>query len=409
MLKKSISFVIIIFVLLLFYQRGVNYFKKSHSISYVNNTNGESFSIEEKYIKNDIDDYYLIKVKYKEKDFLFDVDNLFNKQAEIVEKVHLYNENATICIALDYKLDVESSDIICNSNSEFYSYNSIKDKAPLNNFVSKLKSTKYEEYKKKEKDTLPYDDISINLGYLEDENILVYGYKRIVLINSNRRDYFQFALFDVYKNIYGYVLNNYYIIPKITNSPVIDQYIIYNIEDGTQKDIDLKESISKQIEINGIYDNKLYVFDKSNLKQYYIDPNKKEFVEVANTDKEGIKYINGKKESATVYDLKGGIIFSNNHDDYRSLDYNKIYDNERGRFIVYEKNGKYYKVYKEYPKHSIMILNNNKVSNFTVTKDSIFYLEDTTVYKENKYGKFPILSRKEFKFNNERIFDVYIK
>lgn len=409
MIKKSISFILIIIILLIFYQIGANYFKKSHNIDYFYKNNNMVFKINEKYIKNKDNDYYLLKVNYKEKDFLFDTDNNFNKQIEIVESVNVYEENNLLCLALDYKNDSESSYPLCYEDDNLVSFSMVEKKYDFSAFMKKLKKSTYEDYKKLDKDTIPYDDISLNLGYLNEENILVYSYKRIVLLNKNRRDYFVFANYDVYKNNYGYQLGKFYIVPKLSSSPVLDEFIVYNIENGVQKDIDFSNSISKNYYINGEYENKLYIFDRSNLKQYSIDPIKMEVLEVANTEKEGINIVHGKKKDISVYELKKDVIFTFEFEDYRGLNYDEIYDNPRGKFIVIKKDNKYYKIYKEYLDNPILILNDSSVTNFKVEKEDVFYLKDTVIYKNNRYGIFPLVTRNEFKYNSENIFDVYIE
>lgn len=409
MIKKSISFVMIIAILLLFYQMGVNYFKNSHNVTYTSKNNNMLFKIDEKYIMDKDNDYYLINVNYKDQDFVFDTDNLFNKQSEIVEKVNVYNENNILCLALDYVNNIESSMPVCYENNRLVAFDIVKNKFNFDKYIKSLKSTKIEEMEKLEKNDLFYEDISINLGYLGEENVLVYAYKRMVLINKNRRDYFVFANYDIYKNTFGYRLNEYYIVPKLSSSPVIDEFIVYNIENGLQKDIEINDPISKQIFINGDFENKLYLFDKSNLKQYTIDPVNLKFEEVANEEKEGINIQNGKKESISVYSLKNDITFTSNKEKYRSIDYDEIYENPRGKYIVYKKDGEYFKAYKESLNNPILIIKNNKISNFKAEKENVYYLEDTTIYKRNKYGIFPILTRNEFKYNKDRIFDIYVK
>lgn len=407
MIKKSISFIIVIFILLLFYQMGVNYFKSSHKINYTNRTDNNIYEVEERYIKNKELDYYFINVKYKDKNYLFDIDNHFNKQAEIIKSISLYNENDITCLALNYKNNYGSSAPICYKDNILTSFVLLKDKYNFTKYLSTLKNPILNN--DIDKDTVPYDDITINLGYLDDENILVYAYKRIVLINKDRRDYFVFSNYDIYKNVYGYKVGKYYLAPKVSSSPVIEEFISYNIETGKQKDIELSSPISKQLFINGIYDNKLYIFDKSNLRQYSIDPEKLEFTIVGNSLKEGINVINGKKESTSIYNLKNDVVFTNDYSLYRNINYDKLYDNPNGKYIVYEKNGKYYKVYKEDLSKHILILENENITNFHVEKDNLYYLKDTVIYKQNDYMINPIITRNEFKYNKDRIFDIYIK
>ena len=90
MVKRTISFTLIILALFLVYQYLITMMKNKHDITYYINNGEESFTIDEKYIKENGNDYYLIKVTKDDKKFVYKVENEFNKQKNIVEDLEIF-------------------------------------------------------------------------------------------------------------------------------------------------------------------------------------------------------------------------------------------------------------------------------------------------------------------------------
>lgn len=80
MIKKVISFTILLVIFLLGFQFLISFLKTNHNIIYDLEIEGEIYSIDETYKKISGRDYYLFNVSIGDSNFLFKSDNYFNKQ-----------------------------------------------------------------------------------------------------------------------------------------------------------------------------------------------------------------------------------------------------------------------------------------------------------------------------------------
>jgi len=407
MARKTISFTLIIVLLLLVYQFLFTMVKSSHSITY-SISNGDLFTIDEKYTKDDDKDYYLIKVSNKDNKYVFKLDNMFNKQKNIVEGIEKFEQDGYNCIALDLIGTDKFSYPECYKDNITYSYNSIKDKIDFGDFIYNIKDENREKY---EAESVKENELGliVNKGYIdENEIIMVYGYKQIALFYTYYSRVFSFSNMDNYKNNYGTLVGNYYLIPKITSLPTFETYVKYDVIDGIKREINLPTSISKQAYINGVNDNKLYLFDKSNKRQFEIDPYKDNVSIVGTIDEEGITFVDGKKQHISVYDLeKNEVIFENKKETYSNFDGNYLASNDY--YTIFTKGNDFYKVYKEFPDVNLLLFSESDTKEIKLKGDNIYFIKENGIYKYNNYGVFGLIFRNEFIYNSDNIYDVYIK
>ncbi len=407
MVKKTISFTLIILLLLLVYQFVVNLAKSSHYITYTITKEDKLFNVDEKYIKEDGKDYYLIKVSDKDNNFIWRLDNTFNKQKNIIEDVKIIEQDGYYCLGLSFVGKKYYAYPECIKDNSLMSYSSVKDKVNLKSFVSKITDKNKEKYST-DSSKRTEELLIVNKDYLDEkEALLIYSYKLMSLHYLNYARNFSFSNSDNYKNEYGALVGKYYVIPRLTSLPTINTFMKYDIVDGIKKEITLPMTISKLSYINGVYDNKLYVFDKSDKRQFEIDPYTDEVTLIGTVDEEGITVINGKKEKISVYDLeKNKVEFSADLTPYSEIDYDQIYVDDD--YAVYTKNGDFYKVYNGYENIPIYLFTEPNAHNVRVTNGNVYYVKDNSIYKHNVYGSFVLASRNEFVHNYDNIFDIYV-
>ena len=156
-MNKKIRYILIIILIIfiIFFLHRI--FKTHHKISY--NLNKKT-SITEEYIKNKDNNYYLLSIKIKNKEFLYDIDNKFHKKKRIVKQVKTYEKDNTLCI---YPILIDNSilDIECNIDNKLYSYASVKDKVDLKKLTKSIKNYSEKNYKNDTKTTKKYNDITI--------------------------------------------------------------------------------------------------------------------------------------------------------------------------------------------------------------------------------------------------------
>ena len=143
MLRKAISFTLILAALFFIYQFCINYIKNEHVVSYVVINSDTTVNIKESYTKKGGRDYYLLDAVVDDYHFIFDVENKFNKQKNIVEDVSIYNDGTFYCLTLIYKNKEFTSEPLCYDNGVLSSYHAVKTNHNLSDYISKLPSFDY--------------------------------------------------------------------------------------------------------------------------------------------------------------------------------------------------------------------------------------------------------------------------
>lgn len=407
MIKKIITFSLLLLFLTLLLEFGINYFKTSHHVEY----DISGYMVEEDYIKKSGKDYYLIKASKDGKEYIFNAKNEFNKNEKIIKEIIPYDTDDISCATIIYTNN-SSSTPICYKDKILHSYISVENEPGMSEYLKQL--NKYAEDKITSSDesyVFAYNEIYKNNLY-KNEDIIMYNYKNIIKINGERTMTFDFSNKDVFKNEYGTLVGKYYVIPKMRNSIEFSHYLIVDLEKETVEEIDLAREvsakISSQMYVNGIYNSNLYIFDKSNLVQYEINPGKGEIKVVGNKDKKGIVYKNGQEEEIGVYTLNNEkVTFTENYDAYKEIDYDQIFLTSNG--AVYVKDGVFYKVYNNYLKNPIYLFEAKNVQDIKVKEDNIYYINDQFLYRYNDYGNVRILKREQFKYDYTNIYDVYFE
>lgn len=407
MIKKIITFSLLLLFLTLLLEFGINYFKTSHHVEY----DISGYTVEEDYIKKSGKDYYLIKVSKDGKEYIFNAQNEFNKNEKIIKEIISYDTDDISCATIIYTNN-SSSTPLCYKDKILHSYISVENEPGMSEYLEQL--NKYAEDKITSSDesyVFAYNEIYKNNLY-KNEDIIMYNYKNIIKINGERTMTFDFSNKDVFKNEYGTLVGKYYVIPKMRNSIEFSHYLIVDIEKETVEEIDLAKEvsakISSQMYVNGIYNSNLYIFDKSNLVQYEINPGKGEIKVVGNKDKKGIVYKNGQEEEIGVYTLNNEKVkFTENYDAYKEIDYDQIFLTSNG--AIYVKDGVFHKVYNNYLKNPIYLFEAKNVQDIKVKEDNIYYINDQFLYRYNDYGNVRILKREQFKYDYTNIYDVYFE
>ena len=407
MIKKIITFSLLLLFLTLLLEFGINYFKTSHHVEY----DIRGYTVEEDYIKKSGKDYYLIKASKDGKEYIFNAQNEFNKNEKIIKEIISYDTDDISCATIIYTNN-SSSTPLCYKDKILHSYISVENEPGMSEYLKQL--NKYAKDKITSSDesyVFAYNEIYKNNLY-KNEDIIMYNYKNIIKINGERTMTFDFSNKDVFKNEYGTLVGKYYVIPKMRNSIEFSHYLIVDLEKETVEEIDLAREvsakISSQMYVNGIYNSNLYIFDKSNLVQYEINPGKGEIKVVGNKDKKGIVYKNGQEEEIGVYTLNNEkVTFTENYDAYKEIDYDQIFLISNG--AIYVKDGVFYKVYNNYLKNPIYLFEAKNVQDIKVKEDNIYYINDQFLYRYNDYGNVRILKREQFKYDYTNIYDVYFE
>ena len=252
--------------------------------------------------------------------------------------------------------------------------------------------------------------INANIKNLEkDETLIVYNLKNLVIFKDDKVESVVFGTKDYYQNNYGILIGKYYVIPSILEKPDINSFIVHDVDKRITDNIKIETPISKSMYYNGVYNNELYITDKSNNKQYKLNPAKKTFDLVADEETEALVIKKGEEERVPILNItEKEVHFTEaKNTTYKNIKYDKLYPNEI--FAYYQKDGKFYKVYEKFQDYPIFLFEAPNAKNVVVKKENIYFIEGTKLYKYNKYGLNVVIDNEEFEFNYKNRFDVYYK
>lgn len=384
---KKICIGIIIFILFIVIVRKSN----NNIIKYKIKYNNETYNILEKKNK----DYSYYEISWNK--YIYPI-NIFEKgiKKKSIDKIYSYKDDTYSCILPSFN-GVLLTDIMCYKNSIMYNYQQIKGKDDsLDKYVDSIDI--YENFNNDELVENKYNNI-ITFYDSINKNVSVSTYKGILLNNK------EIKLFDmdVYSNKISSYINDYYITADYNFNYEFDKFYIVNLIDGEISTLKVKNPISFDTYIQGIVDNKLYLFDSENEIQYEIDPKGKKIEIVSN---EYIKYYSNKKWSKiSVKQAKKELVF-----DYNSLDniynkYDKVYENDNYYYVI--SNHELYRIYKnnDQTKEYLMEI---PVDEITINDDYLYYVNDDGLYYYSDItGLKLVLTNKEFEFNKDIKYYIY--
>ncbi|MBE6159710.1 MAG: hypothetical protein E7157_01530 [Lactobacillales bacterium] len=421
-MEKLIKLLVILLVLYFGIELSFINLNKGHNLEYKIKENDNTFYIKEIYTKkrkNEINNYYF-EIKLNEDIYNFQTYKNYKNANYIIKNIEYFSNDNYKCVYLKDKEEKQISDVICLNNDIQYFYSNIEGKdKEVDEFVKKLKGYKKNKENLKNKiDAKPvilYRDNIIDNHYLYVEN-----YKGIYLINK-KDNVKNISLFknDLYKNEISILNNENYITADYNEEYGFHEFKLVNIINGKKSEIISNDEISLDSYMQGSIDKEVYLFDKSDKKQYRINL-KSKIVSLSGNKSKGIEvYKNNKLTTDSAYKAaKQEVLFNKytvdskfNDKEYEKVE--KIGNKLSGYYYLYEKDGNKYKVYR-------VNVQNKKILTYMFTTDdikNIYYYEDYIYYKDGIYIKYYqddigtkiLLKNTEFEFNKTINFGLYVK
>ena len=403
-MKRVITFAIFLTILYFIFQYGVVFFKTEHVEEYSLKIEDKIYVINESYSKNKVDDFYLLTITVDNKEFVFDIDNSFNKQKNIVKDVKVYEADDLLCIYPIFLNDKVTGELECNIEGKLYSYFSIRDTYNLESFVDTLPG--YEKGFVGGTKTESYADLEVYIdNIMPDEHIVLYNYKSIFNITNKGNNHYNFSIKDVYTNKNGILVDKYYLVPDGNVAGIHEYMAVMDVETGSTFELPLRNQLSSNYYINGVVDNVLYIFDKSNLVQYSINPDHRDIRIECTKDSMCNAYLDGKWVTVSAYDmLNKEIKFG---EDYGFLEDKIDVVTKSKRYYYYKTGNAFYRAYVNAPEKKVQLFTNSDISIVRIANGSIYYIENDVLYRYTTNSIVPLMKRNEFKFNYYNIFDVH--
>lgn len=353
-MKKNIIFVLGFIFIFFIYQLVVNHPKDYELIYNIN-----SYNIKESYSKKD--KAYYLNIYDDSTNYSFFLKRKYSKKRKLLENIDIYTDDEKTCVKPIVKN--ETFQYVCNKDNDYFMY---------------LSNSLIESDKEK------IDSIDV---YNKDFTYYIfdgYGVKNVVTKKK-----IHFFNNEHYENALSYKGDNFILFANYDDERVFNKFYLIDKESE-----DYFEIVNENYEISydsyflGMVKNKVYLFDKKNMKEYSIDIKKRVIKLISKGDK-GLFYDLGFDE----------ILLS-------KLKYETNLFNT-GSLVDYEiDNGTLYKKYNN-------SVNRIKITDYFVktivsaSDEEIFYISDDSLYSYNDTsGNTLLLTNFDWKFNYKN--NIYV-
>ncbi len=406
-MKKAFSFAVIFLIIILTYQFIVIFFEKNYDFEYQIESNDYVFTIREQYRKNEAIDGYFLNIKSNSShDFIYYVDNNYNKQKKIINEIETFVKGDYLCI---YPKLVNASDVLeieCSDGNNTYSYDYVSRIVNINDFPKNLGIINNFENKV----TNNVSDNSGSVVFYKDnisknEHIGVYFYQYLEVFADGKVTKYGISDNDVYDNSLSVYINNYFLFPVLNDVRRYDFYRVVDVKKGEAYNLNIEGGMAKNIYNLGVINDKLYVFDLGDKKEYEIEPNGK--MRVIGTVEEGfVKYVEGKWVDASILDFVDNRITFKEKNELSAQDYDFLYQDDK--YYFYIENNKMYKTLKNNTNIRMLLFDTTGYKNFRVSNGKVYFLKEDCLYRYDEYGIKIVARYNEFKYNNNNMYGVYV-
>ena len=397
MRKKYKALLLLLLIILIVICKNILVFD---SLSYKLNIEGNQIKIKEKINKNN----YYIEIKTNKNVYPFRIYNKLNNKRKVVKDIYLYKDKNIECI-LPIINEKTYTDMMCYKDDILYDYNYIvKENYSLDKFVNSIDLYNLSDFENKQIDTKKLGTVKYNIYDNFKNTVAITTYKGLI-INTEEMELFKKEIYD---NKLSLFLDHYYIIADYEKKYSFNYFYIIDLNTKKISKLESKNDISYDSYIQGIVEDKIYLYDKDNEVQYEIDINKRNINIISNG--KYIKYYENQKWGKMNKIKANKEIYF----EYETLD-NKFpsYDyvkETKNYYYLFKKDGIYYKLYRvdkdntsvykyiiNIPTTKIYFKNNYL---YYVYKNKLFYYSDRTGLKI-------ILENSELEFNDTIKYYIY--
>ena len=405
-MKRLFFMLVILFVLYLGIQYVFYFFSSGEEISYKITKDDKDFYIKE--ISNFKNNSYLYEIKLNETTFSFRIFNNYNKKTKILEDIYYYSDEEYECILPVFKDDKIFIDVMCMNDNKLIYYSNM-DNEDIDKFVDSI-----EIYNKSQfTDNLEYEiknDLQVYQNNLIDNHFIgITNYKGLYVINKKFNSIVENKVMfnkDIYNQKLGSFIGKYYVVADYNEEFNFNKLNVVNLQSLNNSTIISDKSISLDGYIQGVLDDKIYLYDKDNNIQYEINPKEEKISKINNE----IKYYDGSWTTMSQADAKAEKKFVTNIVNYTNNEYIKI-DQASTYYYMYKKNNDKYDCYRidiENESGLIYLFSTQSTDLINYVDNYVYFVEDNTikVFNDN-FGIRNIVNYKEFEFNKNLKFYVY--
>ncbi len=395
--KSYLTIAVIILLIPIIYKTFMTHSEREYKVN--------NYKVFEIFNKKDKNHYYDFIIKNKKEKYSYTIENNAHKRLKIIKDIKVYNEKDISCIVPIYKNN-KQPDIYCLKGKEQVSKYYLKDNNSFKKIVKKVKKYKI-SIPKSSNTKKEYKNITIYTKNIPDNNkIIVWDYKGIVLIDNNENKYIKFLENDLYDNIMATTTKRYFAIFENTSVNGIENIYCYDLEKNKEKTITLKTLVNKDSYINGVVDDTVYVTDRRAKKQFTINIKKEEIKEVGNEEIGFIKVTSNNKENLSKKEfLKEDQHFSNERLINKEITKSKDLIKENNYYYYYGKD----KMYKQMDRgNRVLLFESKDIEEWNIKDGDIIYRKDGGLYLYNdEVGLRLLIEYNELKYNYNNIYYLW--
>ena len=403
-IKKVFGLTITFLSIILIYQFVVVLLSDGHNITYEIAIDDKLFTINETYKKDNNEDGYYIRITdEKNKEFIFYVNNLYNKQKKIINDIKYYNKDNYLCL---YPSDINNKtdfEILCNDGEALHSYHYANTKTDLSEFLKELKISN--DYVDSTKETKVLKNVTYYpKNIYENEYVEIYRYKELYYYHNGSINNIKFSISDIYKNTLGAFVDDYFLAPIIRENRLAG-YNIINVVSGEERKFEFNEKISTNCYVLGIANGNFYIFDLTNKYEIEISP-KDSYTIIGSVDFGFKTYNKGKWEPTSVTEFtENKITFDLSHDENVDFEYDELYTSNNAYYYTIQ--NKVYKTYKNNLDIKILLFELDNYNNLKIENNRVYFIKSDCLYRYDQYGMKTLANNNEFIYNNDNIYHVY--
>lgn len=405
-MRKLFFMLVVLFILYLGIQFAFYWFSEGQEYEYKIDKGDNVFQIKE--TSNFENDSYLYEVVINDKNFSFQIFNDYNKGYKVLNDIYYYKSDKYECILPIFKGGKIFIDMMCMTSNNLVYYHDLNDKE-LDDFVSGISIYNKDNFI----DTATSENkegINVYKDNLIDNHFIgLVNYKGFYNIN-NKFDstVHNISLFkkDIYNQKLGVFVDKYYVVADYDEQYNFNEINVINLVTLKTSTIVFDTAISMDSYIQGVVNNKVYLYDKDNNIQYEIDPDSLSIVRLSNE----IKYYDGSWSTMSIKDAKAEKKFVVNQVEYKNDDYVKI-DQVNDYYYLYKKQKDYYECYRINKQNElglIYLFKTKSIDSINYVNNYVYFIDDGKIKVFNDtFGIKNIIDYQELEFNKNINFYVY--
>lgn len=416
MKKKYRWFLVLAFSILIIFCC-VRFFSKGHTITY--KVGEEKYEVKEVYTrkaKKEIDNYYL-EITVNKHVYPFQFYHTFSKKRKVVEEVLTYAGDYECVLPIIEGKAV--TDLLCYRDNRYYFYHSIMgEEEKLDAFVNSLDINLYDKDDWLDQSTDKKEENNITLytrNVVSDHVLFLSNMKGIYKIDNAIQNINIFEK-DIYQRDLSALVSHYYVVANYEENGRFRTFYFTDLRTGKISEAKAPNYLSFDSYIQGIVDNKLYIYDRDNEKQYRINPDKKKIEEIGNAKKKIQYYQSGKWSKITTTKANKEMSFEMVSKDLEFQKFDTVYHvggKVSGYYYLLEKTKDGYNLYRTPSQNKKLITYITTIHEL----EDLFFLDDYVYFQEGNKIKYyqdetgirTLLEYSELEFNKNILFGAVKK